>query len=711
MNHEDFDSTAVQTLTEGEATRQGILDALDDLVASSQPGDEVVFFYAGHGSQVRNLGSDEDDGMDETIVPSDAAPRADGSDGADDVRDKELRRRFAALLARVTSGGADGHVTIIMDSCHSGSGARGGLPEPGDTREMPPDATRTVNDPGGVEPPELLPGSLVFSAAQDDEPAREVRMTDEAGTGTTRGGFTWAFVRAMLSTPRGAPARVVFERTTALVSATGLTQVPTMSGTDVDRPLFGAAPGEGGAVAGAFSAIRVESDSARVVLQGGVFEGLGPGAVLSRVVGSAAGASAVRLRVTSTDNIARSRAEVIEGEISTVEPADLFRLDTWAAPPVAPLRLYVPSALPTAGAVREAASGFAAACGRTCVADPLEAVADVTVAHGAGGWSAWTASGPSAPAAEPAAALRARPARAPHLNLPPSAELSSAVATAIAAFGGIETTGDPDLAAYWLDGQVRPDGTPEYRWMLRSATARDGAQPSPSALPEATGWAATPDSLADLAFRLGRIHGWLTLPSPPDGGRFPLPIEGLVRRGPATAGDVLLPADSLGVVTITETGSCAAGTGPCYSISVGFSEADIEANQAEYGGGERFVYLFYVDPAGAGALLYPTAGTGGDANKISVPAEARSYLRTRFGLEPPTGRHTFFLLTTDSAIPDPASAFALESVILRARSASNPLGDLLAGIGRAGTRNVTPPVPATWSIDRLTVDFLPPAGP
>jgi hypothetical protein len=35
-----------------------------------QPGTSLFFHFSGHGSQKADFGGDEDDGMDETILPS-----------------------------------------------------------------------------------------------------------------------------------------------------------------------------------------------------------------------------------------------------------------------------------------------------------------------------------------------------------------------------------------------------------------------------------------------------------------------------------------------------------------------------------------------------------------------------------------------------------------------------------------------------------------
>src|SRR4051794_5969614 len=86
-----FGDEDIVILTDQMATRQAILDKLDNYLAKPAGKEDVVFFYfAGHGSQVRNSRSDELDKLDESIVP------ADSRRGAADIRDKELRKRFNA---------------------------------------------------------------------------------------------------------------------------------------------------------------------------------------------------------------------------------------------------------------------------------------------------------------------------------------------------------------------------------------------------------------------------------------------------------------------------------------------------------------------------------------------------------------------------------------------------------------------------------------
>ncbi|BBE70543.1 caspase family protein [Oharaeibacter diazotrophicus] len=107
----------VTFLSDLDATRDGILGAIrHELVERTKPGDRVLIYYAGHGAQVADDSGDEaDDGLDEVLVPSDAAaelgaaePQLDGV-----ILDDEIEVALAGLAGR--------DVTVIVDACHSGT--------------------------------------------------------------------------------------------------------------------------------------------------------------------------------------------------------------------------------------------------------------------------------------------------------------------------------------------------------------------------------------------------------------------------------------------------------------------------------------------------------------------------------------------------------------------------------------------------------------
>lgn len=130
----------IKTLVDGEATRAGILDALDQwLIKGSQPGDRILFYYSGHGYQMPDTDGDEQDGLDETLVSADTTLDQQGQ-FRNMISDDELQARFERL--------ADRQVTIVVDSCHSGTITRS-LADPADRegrKTLPPRATRGLGD-------------------------------------------------------------------------------------------------------------------------------------------------------------------------------------------------------------------------------------------------------------------------------------------------------------------------------------------------------------------------------------------------------------------------------------------------------------------------------------------------------------------------------------------------------------------------------------
>ncbi|MCC7142534.1 MAG: caspase family protein [Candidatus Eisenbacteria bacterium] len=100
----------VSYLTDGGATREAMLTALRRQVREALPGDVLVFQYAGHGTQMPDLDSDESDGHDEALVPFDYASGAL-------LLDDDLRLE----LDRLPSGVA---MTLFMDCCHAGTNSR-----------------------------------------------------------------------------------------------------------------------------------------------------------------------------------------------------------------------------------------------------------------------------------------------------------------------------------------------------------------------------------------------------------------------------------------------------------------------------------------------------------------------------------------------------------------------------------------------------------
>ncbi len=104
----------IRTLTDDDATRDGILRAFDEwLIGGSQVGDKVLFYYSGHGTYVQdNNGSpDESDGFDEALCPVNACQQ--NGKRINLVRDDDINQRLKRLNGR--------QAMIIVDACHSGT--------------------------------------------------------------------------------------------------------------------------------------------------------------------------------------------------------------------------------------------------------------------------------------------------------------------------------------------------------------------------------------------------------------------------------------------------------------------------------------------------------------------------------------------------------------------------------------------------------------
>jgi hypothetical protein len=94
-------------LANGEATRAGILSAIQELVQRSTAGDVLVIQYSGHGTTVPDETGDEEDSQDQALCPFDF-------DTGALLVDDDVAKLFAELPAGVA-------LTCFFDCCHSGT--------------------------------------------------------------------------------------------------------------------------------------------------------------------------------------------------------------------------------------------------------------------------------------------------------------------------------------------------------------------------------------------------------------------------------------------------------------------------------------------------------------------------------------------------------------------------------------------------------------
>lgn len=592
-----FDRRDIVTLTGQAATRAAILQSLErHLVRPSQRGDVVLFYFAGHGSQVRNSDSDEPDGLDESLVP------ADSRLGAPDIRDKELGAFFNRILDR----GA--RLTVILDNCHSGSGARG-LATGARPRGVTADP-RDVRDPRNGPRPEQR-GALVLSASQDFDRAWDTRDSE----GTFRGVFSWALLRAMRDASAGEPAQETFLRARARVTAETPYQVPVMAGNDAARrrPLFGAHADRGVRDRVIVAVERVRPDGS-VVLQGGWAHGLSVGTELR------AGDGHVFLTVTSIEGLARSEAR--PSSTNRVRAGTLAEVVRWGAPPSRPFRVWIPrteESLQTIETVARSLRARAAARKVRWIQDPTEETPTHLLRRMTSGWELLRSGGGVEPLASDRAALDAI------ARLPRKAALFvqfAAPASLARSMENIALASDATDADYILVGRFAGRRL-AFAW-VRPAVDRSCR----TALPPRTGWTRDADSLQEAFVRLRKTFAWLTIESPA-ASRSPYRLH---VRDPRTGAIV----DEVVGNTRYELVLRAAGT---------------LADQLA----PRFFYAFVIDSTGRGILLFPQSGSIGNRFPSTDPPPREIALGPASAFEgvPPYGVDTYFLLTTDEPLPSP----------------------------------------------------------
>lgn len=191
-----YEPRGVKMLLDGAATKAAIVDGIRRwLAAGTARGDEVFLYFSGHGSQqIDGADRDESDGMDETLVPIDAALGPGGRfEGM--ITDDEI----AALLDDL----AGRRVWVVVDACHSGTSYRGGgegaddawrfekAPRLPDGTPLPLDATRGAEaDPPSRAPfADRNPNITFWTAVRADQKAlvdRHAGGDSDAGSVFTR---------------------------------------------------------------------------------------------------------------------------------------------------------------------------------------------------------------------------------------------------------------------------------------------------------------------------------------------------------------------------------------------------------------------------------------------------------------------------------------------------------------------------------------------
>lgn len=206
LNIMGFDDSQIRSLLDEQATSKNVIHSFSTWLKDGvEPGDRVVFYYSGHGSNTPDFNGDEDDGVDEVLVTHDVRRvKKNGKRALSGVVDDDT---LSELIAAIPSES----IWIIVDACHSGTV----------TRDIIMDNLSLGDDPiftksfaySGM--PEG--NSPVFDRALDDATETNFVSMSAAGDqekaiGTTNGGvFTIGLSNAIRDAAKNGKTLNVFE--------------------------------------------------------------------------------------------------------------------------------------------------------------------------------------------------------------------------------------------------------------------------------------------------------------------------------------------------------------------------------------------------------------------------------------------------------------------------------------------------------------------
>jgi hypothetical protein len=183
-------------------TKANILAGLMGIIVMSSAADTVWVHYSGHGSQIRDLNGDEQDGLDECIVPC-------NYNMAGFITDDEI---FAILK------NAKCRMILCFDSCNSGTVC---------------DLQYSINcNAGGLVPTvnnsKFVSNPNIFMLSG----CRDVQTSADAYSMMAKqscGAFTTSLIETLRSNAHSVPLLKLFSDTCAYLKRAGFTQIPVLS--------------------------------------------------------------------------------------------------------------------------------------------------------------------------------------------------------------------------------------------------------------------------------------------------------------------------------------------------------------------------------------------------------------------------------------------------------------------------------------------------
>lgn len=241
--NQGFEENNIEILQNEQATKAGIIEAIDRLIAKAKQGDIVVFHFSGHGQQIFDDGKkDEADGYDEALVPYNANMRYSSAyTGQNHLRDDELGDKLKALRKNI---GKEGSLLVLLDACHSGTATRGqgiAVTRGSDSKCEPEGYAKTITASRGSETEgvfddkELLSNMVVISAASADQLNYETKDANNNGVGS----LSYAFSQAIAQTNGAINYKILFEKIKTAIQSWKPFQNPQIEGNTEQQVLGG----------------------------------------------------------------------------------------------------------------------------------------------------------------------------------------------------------------------------------------------------------------------------------------------------------------------------------------------------------------------------------------------------------------------------------------------------------------------------------------
>lgn len=286
--NQQFAEQDIHILLDSQATKKGIVTAMDDLIAGVKNGDVVVIHFSTHGEQIEDDNGDEMDGYDETIVPYGAVysfdPKQFEKASADYLRDDLFGDKITQLRNKL---GKNGDVLVIIDACHSGSGTRGienakirggMLPMVSDhfnkNNVGKVDEAGVFKENAGTKLNQDAATYVLISGAQAKESNYECVDDNKNPVGS----LSYSFSKSISSLNGSITYRGLFAMIENIMREKAPKQRPVLEGDGIDRELFG---GKYEKQQPYFTISKNGSNNTNIVLNAGFVAGITKGSVIN----------------------------------------------------------------------------------------------------------------------------------------------------------------------------------------------------------------------------------------------------------------------------------------------------------------------------------------------------------------------------------------------------------------------------------------------